>query len=336
MAFWIAKTALAVALLSATGAFALTIDEVGGPAEVPPSGFSGDQFVDSRGCVFMRAGIDGQTSWVPRIDRSRQVICDRPPTFAPPPPPPVVAETAPPPAAAAEPAATAVAAAAPAAAPPPAVRRQAPARTAAVPAGRIGCFADAPVPLRVQLAEGGGALLCTRGDGSLDGARVPLYPPGEGPAQALGAPGQIVTVMRADAAAAPAGVGAPPPGYRAAWQDGRLNPDRGPRTAEGQAQQDRILTREVPARAVAPAADGRSSFLEQAPQDRHYVQVGAFRVPGNAVRARESLRAMGLPTARAETQGLTLVFAGPFASADEAQGARSALRGAGFGDAYIR
>jgi hypothetical protein len=45
---------------------------------------------------------------------------------------------------------------------------------------------------------------------------------------------------------------------------------------------------------------------------------------------------MGLPTARAETQGLTMVLAGPFASTDEAQGARVALRGAGFGDAFIR
>ena len=51
------------------------------PAEFPPSSFAGNQYVDSRGCVYIRAGIDGATTWVPRMNRSRQVICGFQPTM---------------------------------------------------------------------------------------------------------------------------------------------------------------------------------------------------------------------------------------------------------------
>jgi hypothetical protein len=277
--------AFAAILLSSSVVNALSIEEVGGPSETPPADFSGDQFVDSRGCVFMRAGLDGQTAWVPRIDRNRQVICDRPPTLAAAPAAVGTASEVPAKPPVAEPAA--------ADAPQAAVRRVtriAPVQEA-VPARRIGCFADAPAPLRVRLAQGGTAVLCTRGDGTLDGVRVPLYPPGEGPTPALGAPGQLIAVTRTTGAAG--GLPAEP-------------------TATTEASAGRA--------AVSP----------------HYVQVGAFRVPGNAIRAREALRQMGLPTARAETQGLTMVFAGPFATPDEALLVRGTVRGAGFDDAFIR
>lgn len=50
------------------------------PAEVPPASFSGKQYVDSRGCVYIRAGVDGATRWVPRVARNRQVVCGFPPS----------------------------------------------------------------------------------------------------------------------------------------------------------------------------------------------------------------------------------------------------------------
>ena len=52
-----------------------------GPVNLPPAGFTGIQFVDNSGCVFVRAGVDGDTQWVPRVTRSREQVCGMPPTF---------------------------------------------------------------------------------------------------------------------------------------------------------------------------------------------------------------------------------------------------------------
>lgn len=50
-------------------------DDLAAPAEVPSDSYSGRQYVDSRGCIYIRAGIDGSVTWVPRVDRNRKVIC---------------------------------------------------------------------------------------------------------------------------------------------------------------------------------------------------------------------------------------------------------------------
>lgn len=50
------------------------------PAELPPPDFAGQQYVDSRGCLFLRAGYGGQTLWVPRVTRAGQPLCGYPPS----------------------------------------------------------------------------------------------------------------------------------------------------------------------------------------------------------------------------------------------------------------
>ena len=50
------------------------------PRPAPPASFKGQSYVDGRGCVFLRAGFGGQTTWVPRVSRNRQQLCNSAPS----------------------------------------------------------------------------------------------------------------------------------------------------------------------------------------------------------------------------------------------------------------
>lgn len=258
--------ALLATTLAAGAAQAQSLAQLGGPANLPPAGFQGQQFVDSRGCLFMRAGFGGNVTWVPRVDGSHQPICGYPPSF------------------------------------------------------------DAATLTAVEKAM------------APDAQAAP--PEAAAPAAAVAAPAP---------APPPATIPKPPKGYRLAWNDDRLNPMRGIGTPEGQAQQDRVWTRQVPAQPVAagspragkPAGQVTVSTMS-APQGevRALVQVGTFGVPANADGARARLLALGLPVATAkitrEGRLLTVVYAGPFDETAAARQGLDAARKAGFTDAVLR
>ena len=70
-----------VASFNLNGAGAQSLSDGLVPSEFPPASFQGRQYVDSRGCVFIRAGVDGNVTWIPRVTRSRKLICGFQPTF---------------------------------------------------------------------------------------------------------------------------------------------------------------------------------------------------------------------------------------------------------------
>lgn len=62
-------------------ASALTISEAGPPKGLPPGGFEGLQFVDQKGCIYVRVGISPPYGWVPRVRRDGTVMCGLDPSF---------------------------------------------------------------------------------------------------------------------------------------------------------------------------------------------------------------------------------------------------------------
>lgn len=72
--------AVIVVALGVGGSQTQAQDSRSQPAEFPPSSYKGKQYVDSAGCVFIRAGIDGNVSWVPRMSRAREQVCGFQPT----------------------------------------------------------------------------------------------------------------------------------------------------------------------------------------------------------------------------------------------------------------
>ena len=50
------------------------------PAEQPPADFAGQQYVDSKGCLFVRAGDGTKVLWIPRVSRDGAQVCGYPPS----------------------------------------------------------------------------------------------------------------------------------------------------------------------------------------------------------------------------------------------------------------
>ena len=373
MLFRCVPAAVVAVVFGVCAAHAQSANDFRGPRELPPAGFTGQQFVDSQGCVFLKAGLSGRVNWVPRVSRDRKQLCGYPPTFArqvidvveaPEP----VAPSRPAPAAAQSKVVAKAPAPAPVrtatvTAPKPATAMAAKPTTqpvsgagtvavAAAPSGaKIGCYRDAPVAERFRLRDGGTIVLCTKGDGDLDHARPPVLVGGRAAVAASGYVERAPVVAKTTSAQAKAApVVAVPKGYRAAFADDRLNPLRGKGTVAGQVAQDQVWTRDVPAQLVSDVPSRKKTVAGRvqvstkstgaAAGAKIYVQAGSFGQPANAETAAGRLAGMGLPVARAKTSkgGATLqiVMAGPFTSQAEARAALTVARRAGFADAFIR
>lgn len=335
---------LPAALVAALCAASPALADLSGPAELPPASYQGQQYVDSRGCVFLRAGYGGQVTWVPRVTRDRKPLCGYPGSGG-------------------------AVDVAPDAAP-----------VAAAPEPKL---AEKPVPA------------------------VPNPEPvAEPKAQAPVAVAPRVTVVPAVKSAKYPDP-APPAGWKRAWKDDRLNPNRGKQTVAGVLDQDEIWARTTPmvlredwgkpkapltiivrradgsearydglvvstkgdGRLVVRLDDGKGSTVvvpalvtkssKSSPEavapsgkkagtvakattpvttaQKLYVRVGAYGVQANADKAVGKLRGLGLKVARGKAKdgAVQLVYAGPFASKAEAKAALAAARGAGFPDAVM-
>ena len=129
-------------------------------------------------------------------------------------------------------------------------------------------------------------------------------------------------VAQAPVRMAPAAPVAPPAGYVAVWDDGRLNPNRGLPPVQAAAS---VSAMNVP-QAVTTA--------------QRFVQVGTFADPANADRTAALLQGLGLPvgfaTISRNGRQMRIVAAGPFVDAAALQSALQAARAAGFADAFTR
>lgn len=347
------------------------------PVNFPPSDFEGRQFVDNKGCAYIRVGVGPTVDWVPRMTRSRDQVCGLQPTFrtptqtveapAAPTPTPTRVKPAPQPAAktatAAEPApapAPKVAKAKPTPAPAPTViaaPKVAAAKPAAPRAVRNAPMATVastvvarpqaatttvlapttvvsgqPVKTAPAAPVTKSASVCPSRTGvsaqytNSDGVRC-------GPQSA--AP---VTVVSVGGANQP--LPNPPKGYVRVWQDDRLNPYRGPRTAEGNAQSNAVwdtktprnLRKDAPTQTVQVAAPATSTVQGVG----RYVQVATFSVPANAQRTAGRFQAAGFPVRLMNMRnGQQIVLVGAVQGGSLEQTLASA-RKAGFVDAYIR
>lgn len=351
------RTGAVAFLLTASGTGAQSLSEVRSPAELPSSGYAGKQYVDSDGCVFVRAGVGGNVDWVPRVDRQRRVLCGYPPTL----PHRVTERPAPTPPASTPSAPT------PPASSPPAPRGTAPVRTAtAAPPPAVAPAPAAEIP-RSHLTALAATCEGIPADGerfvSIGSRRYELRcgPQPVHPADPVHGTPAVAVARSLPVAPAPilgAGPEVIPEGYQSAYEPGRLNPYRGIGTPEGEAAMNRRWTQTLPRReiieprqrvvVVHPAAQSagqvyrssRNAPSAGAPEPAGLrVQVASFGDASNARRTVASFRALGLPVTTQQVQQgqrrYAVVYLGPFARRDGAQGGLAAARGAGFADARM-
>ncbi|MFD2740898.1 SPOR domain-containing protein [Sulfitobacter aestuarii] len=254
------------------------------PAEFPPRSYTGKQYVDSKGCVFIRAGIDGDVSWVPRVNRQRQIICGYKPSGL---------------------TGVVAAPAAPAAEAAPRITLNPPAEVTPSPRPVPAPVTPAPKPLKAAAAQrrvtSKPVIRKAPVERTLtEAVAVPVQPvaPTSGVAQ-RGRGGEVA--ITAQTRILPKHVAIQrlntrnvvvPQGYRRVWDDDRLNPRRAEQNLAGRADMLLIWTQSVPRRLINQA-NGRDvtatvplvyPYLDLATQRRELGTVEIVRRDGKVVK----------------------------------------------------
>ncbi|WP_456390976.1 hypothetical protein [Profundibacter sp.] len=294
--------AILVSTVSIGALHAKSLRNAGVPAEFPPSSFKGKQYVDSKGCVFIRAGISGNVTWVPRVSRSRQQICRQKPTFATAPKPdvPFVADATPP-AAKPAPKPARVRVVAPKPAPKPAPKRVVRTPVAKpVPAAKpvVRTRVVKPAPKRVVRAS----VAKPTPQPKRVVRRAVVATPKPAQRRVVQRPTRRLAAPKPTQAAAIAVVATeqrktrsnqqiirterstnPPEGYAKVWTDGRDNPNRARGTAAGKAQMEMVWTNTVPRRLIeiSTSQDTRRRVVVRVPggQVRNVIVVSTKTAP---------------------------------------------------------
>lgn len=270
---------ICIAIIFLTGAVQIVagqdLSNPDAPAEMPPSTYTGKQYVDSRGCVFIRAGYDGNIVWVPRVTQSHELLCGFAPTQA----------------------------------------------ASVVPvSNKTVAFA---VPEEIVLVAPRNSV-------------VPLSR--SRPVVVSVAPAPSPSEFKV------------PRGFRVAWTDGRLNPNRGPRTIIGDEQMNMVWEQTVPRRLLPPPDPAvvvsggivsmSSKSVTSPEMGPHYVEVGAYSTVSNVNTVVAWLQKkhlpVGLSKSRRGGKQLQIVLAGPFSNQKELDGALALAKRAGFLEAFIR
>lgn len=298
--------------LTGLSADAAVLKDSSGPAEIPPASFTSKQYVDSKGCVFVRAGVGSNVTWVPRVTRDRELVCGYAPSLS-------------------------------RSAPTSSVQTQS--TTASKPS--------------VNPTNTAAVATAAQSEPMRKVVRAPAPTPAPAPTVAASAQLAPKKVYQQ-----PAVVPTPrlPKGYKPVWDDGRLNPYRGQRTAKGEASMRLVWTDTVPRRLVPEtgqdgklvqahvryrAANGTTTGTKTAPTRKtsakstgQYIQVGAFRASGSVDSTARKFNKMGLPVASRKItqngQNLKVLYLGPFASAADLNAGLSAAHSAGFTNAFIK
>lgn len=355
---------IALSLMMATGTFttatAQPLRDAGPPAEFPPASYQGKQYIDSRGCVYIRAGIDGNVTWVPRVTRKRQLVCGFQPTLS------------------------------------PAKRAQGPQPTATQPAPVIAitphgseeqpvetaptasAVQPKPKPRRVAIASPKGSTVKPPAPQARENTRVVrrhIYQARQSNNNFKVPNGyrrvwadDRLNPHRAERTLRPSVLTQrvkPPAGYRDVWDDDRLNTQRARATDAGNARTDQLWTRTLPRtlikqpvraktvtipsqakRAKSPLWEPQTAKTVTRVSTRsataiapRYIRVAVFQSEDQASATAQALARDGLPMrlGRVQRKGQTLrvVLAGPFTDQSRADAALSKLRAAGFPKAKL-